>query len=77
MEKQEMTGILAFYNMAYRASCPEYSDIRVIPVKDEDSVKADPEVAKLLAEGYEIIDINAFGDISGRAASAVVLGKKG
>ena len=63
--------------MAYRASCPEYSDIQVIPVKDEDSVKADPEVAKLLAEGYEIIDINAFGDHNGRAASAVILGKKG
>lgn len=77
MEKQEITGILAFYHMAYRASCPEYSDIQVIPVKDEDSVKADPEVAKLLAEGYEIIDINAFGDHNGRAASAVILGKKG
>ena len=68
-----MTGILAFYHMAYRASCSEYSDIQVIPVKDEDSIKDDPEVAKLLAEGYEIIDINIFG----RAASAVVLGKKG
>ena len=72
-----MAGILAFYLMAYRESCPEYSDIQIIPVKDEDSVREDPEVAKLLAEGYEIIDINAFGDISGRAASAVILGKKG
>ena len=76
MEKQTMAGILAFYLMAYRESCPEYSDIQIIPVKDEDSVREDPEVAKLLADGYRIIDMNAFGDHNGLTGYAVILGKK-
>ena len=70
-----MTGILAFYLMAYRESCPEYSDIQIIPVKDEDSVREDPEVAKLLADGYRIIDMNAFADHNGLAGYAVILAK--
>ena len=76
MDIDAIKGILGMYLMAYRESCPQYSDIMVIPVENEDDYQKDPAVASLLAEGYELIDINAFGDKDGRTASAIILGKK-
>ena len=35
-----------------------------------------PPIARLFDEGYEFIDMNAFGDIGGRVGSVVILGKK-
>ena len=62
--------------VAYRVQCPEYADIQVIPVVDEDTYMDYPPITRLFDEGYEFIDMNAFGDISGRVGSFVILGKK-
>jgi hypothetical protein len=76
MDKQQLALILTMYYMGYRESFPEYADIQVIPVKDEDSYREDPAVAKLLADGYRFIDMNAFGDHNGLTGYAVILGKE-
>ena len=75
MEKRQLALILGMYFLGYRESFPEY-DIQVLPVKDEDSYQEDPAVAKLLAEGYQFLDMNAFWDHNGLAGYAVILGKK-
>lgn len=62
--------------VAYREQCPEYADIQVIPVVDEDTYMDYSPIARLFDEGYEFIDMNAFGDIGGRVGSVVILGKK-
>ena len=62
--------------VAYREQCSEYADIQVIPVVDEDTYMDYPPIARLFDEGYEFIDMNAFGDICGRVGSVVILGKK-
>lgn len=47
--------------VAYREQCPEYADIQVIPVVDEDTYMDYPPIVRLFDEGYEFIDMNAFG----------------
>lgn len=76
MTAEQLKGILAMNLMAYRIEYPEYADIQVVPVRDEELYKEDKDVATLLEEGYELIDMNAFGDANGRIGSVVILGKK-
>lgn len=76
MTKEQIKRVLIMSLVAYREQCPEYADIQVIPVVDEDTYMDYPPIVRLFDEGYEFIDMNAFGDISGRVGSIVILGKK-
>ena len=54
MTAEQLKGVLIMNLMAYTMEYPEYSDIQVVPIKDEELYKEDKDVAPLLEAGYEL-----------------------
>lgn len=77
--KSDNTDIMLFitlYKMCYREAYPEYKDIQVAVVRDENKNREDAVIKKYLKKGYRILDINAFGTFAeGHLSSAVILAK--
>lgn len=68
--------LITFYEMCYREAYPEYKDIQVAVVKDENKIRENAVIKKYLKKGYRILDINAFGTFAeGHLSSAVILAK--
>ena len=77
--KSDNADIMLFitlYEMCYREAYPEYKDIQVAVVRDENKNREDAVIKKYLKKGYRILDINAFGTFAeGHLSSAVILAK--
>lgn len=74
-DKPYSNNLVFFHEFAYRKAYPEYSDIRVIAVKDEDKYMENPNVAALLKDGYKVLTMDAFGSGFNRDGTMVILAK--